>query len=67
MTKARAFDRTVIFDYFLAILELETEATGAWHGMNAQNQLYAFINKNVQDFRIISKSRTFWSRHFAYL
>jgi hypothetical protein len=51
----------------LAIHELETEATRAWHGMNTQNQLYAFINKRIQDFEIILKSCTFWSRQFAYL
>jgi integrase/recombinase XerD len=34
MAYARAFDKTVMLDYFSAIHELETHTDGAWHGMN---------------------------------
>jgi integrase len=34
MTYARAFDQTVMLDYFSAIHKLETQVDGAWHGMN---------------------------------
>ena len=36
MSYARAFDQTVMLDYFAAINELESQ-TGAWYGMNMEN------------------------------
>ena len=36
MSYARAFDQTVMLDYFTAINELESQ-TGAWYGMNLDN------------------------------
>jgi len=36
MAYARAFDKTVMLDYFSAIDVLESQAFGAWHGMNKQ-------------------------------
>ncbi|HSG42933.1 MAG TPA: tyrosine-type recombinase/integrase [Anaerolineales bacterium] len=36
MTYARAFDQTVMLDYYSAINELETQVEGAWHGMNIE-------------------------------
>lgn len=35
MTYARAFDQTVMFDYFRAIDQLESQPNGAWYGMSA--------------------------------
>jgi len=37
MSYARAFDQTVMLDYFSAIHELETEVGGSWHGMNGES------------------------------
>lgn len=36
MTYARAFDRTVMLDYFRAVDAIETQPDGAWHGLNDQ-------------------------------
>lgn len=36
MTYARAFDQTVMLDYFSAIHELETQVDGVWYGMNTE-------------------------------
>ena len=35
MTYARAFDQTVMFDYFRAVDEIESQPGGAWYGLNA--------------------------------
>ena len=35
MTYARAFDQTVMLDYFSAINEIESQPGGAWHGISA--------------------------------
>ncbi len=36
MTYARAFDRTVMLDYFRAVDMIETQPDGAWHGLSDQ-------------------------------
>lgn len=36
MTYARAFDQTVMLDYFSAINEIESRAGGAWYGIGAE-------------------------------
>lgn len=36
MTYARAFDQTVMLDYFSAINEIESQPGGAWHGISAE-------------------------------
>lgn len=36
MIYARAFDKTVMLDYFRAVDMIETQPDGAWHGLNEQ-------------------------------
>jgi integrase/recombinase XerD len=38
MTYARAFDRTVMLDYFRAVDMIETQPDGAWHALSAQKE-----------------------------
>jgi site-specific recombinase XerD len=38
MTYARAFDQTVMLDYFRAVDQMESQPAGAWYGMTAQGE-----------------------------
>ena len=37
MTYARAFDQTVIQDYFHAVEQMESKPGGAWYGLAGRN------------------------------